>query len=93
MKNIEIEYLSKCEIILNICGNYYFSIIIQVNIRIRDFSALYKESFPRANFFPKLHMLEKHVVPWIKKWKVGFGLIGEQGAESIHAYFNQLKRT
>ena len=24
---------------------------------------------------------------------MGFGLLGEQGAESIHAYFNSLKRT
>ena len=38
-------------------------------------------------------MLEEHVVPWIRKWGVGFGLLGEQGAESIHAYFNSLKRT
>ena len=27
------------------------------------------------------------------KWHVGFGLMGEQGAESIHAYFNSLTRT
>ena len=35
-------------------------------------------------------MLEEHVVPWIKKRKVDFG---EQGAESIHASFNALKRS
>ena len=38
-------------------------------------------------------MLEEHVVPWVQKWRVGFGLLGEQGAESIHAHFNALKRT
>ena len=38
-------------------------------------------------------MLEKHVIPWLKKWHVGFGLMGEQGAESIPAYSNSLKRT
>lgn len=42
---------------------------------------------------PKMHMLEEHVVPWIKKWHVGFGLLGEQGIESIHAHFNSLGRT
>jgi hypothetical protein len=26
-------------------------------------------------------------------WRVGFGVIGEQGAESIHARFNSLRRT
>jgi len=40
-----------------------------------------------------MHMLEEHVVPWLRMWHVGFGLMGEQGAESIHAYFNSLKRT
>ena len=36
-------------------------------------------------------MLEKHTVPWIEEWGVGFGLMGEQGAESIHRYFNRVK--
>ena len=40
-----------------------------------------------------MHMLEEHVVLWLQEWKVGFGLMGEQGAESIHAYFNSLGRT
>ena len=40
-----------------------------------------------------MHMLEEHVVPWLKKWHVGFGLLGEQGVESIHAHFNSLGRT
>ena len=31
------------------------------------------------------------LVAWIKKWGVRLGLLGEQGAESIHAYFNLLK--
>lgn len=29
----------------------------------------------------------------MKQWRVGFGLMGEQGAESIHTYFNSLNRT
>ena len=27
---------------------------------------------------------DAHMLPFIKKWKVGCGLLGEQGAESIH---------
>ena len=53
--------------------------------------AYYQSQVPTATVTPKLHMLEEHVVPWIKKWGVGFGLLGEQGAESIHAYFNLLR--
>ena len=32
------------------------------------------------------------MVPWIRQWKgSGFELMGEQGAESIHAEFNRLE--
>lgn len=37
-------------------------------------------------------MLEDHVVDFIKKWKIGLGMYGEQGGESIHAEFNQLRK-
>ena len=40
-----------------------------------------------------MHMLEDHAVEWVKQRNVGFGLLGEQGAESIHARFNNLGRT
>ena len=40
-----------------------------------------------------MHMMEDHVVDFIAKWRVGFGMLGEQGAESIHTVFNQLGRT
>ena len=53
----------------------------------------YRTEFPQSTITPKLHMLEKHITPWLRKWNVGFGLMGEQGSESIHAYFNSLKRT
>lgn len=53
----------------------------------------YKATFPESSIFPKLHILECHVVDWLRKWRVGFGMMGEQGAESIHRYFNGLKRT
>ena len=37
-------------------------------------------------------MLEDHIVPWMKRWKVGRGCMGEQGAESLHASFNNAER-
>ena len=52
----------------------------------------YRKSFPSATFLPKLHLLEDHIVPWIKQWKVGCGIMGEQGAESLHASFNCTER-
>ena len=59
---------------------------------IKTFMTYYRSHFS-SSVTPKLHMLEEHVVPWIRRWGVGFGLLGEQGAESIHKYFNSLKRT
>lgn len=55
--------------------------------------AYYREKFPLASVLPKMHMLEEHVIPWLKRWHVGFGLLGEQGVESIHAHFNSYGRT
>ena len=55
------------------------------------FMAFYRETFPTATILPKMHMFEDHVVPWLRKWRVGFGLMGEQEAESIHASFNSMK--
>ena len=52
--------------------------------------AYYRESFPTATVIPKMHMLEKHVAPELKEWHIGFGMMGEQGAESIHACYNRL---
>ena len=39
-------------------------------------------------------MMEDHVIPWIKKWNVGCVSWGsrEQGAESLHATFNNAER-
>ena len=53
----------------------------------------YWAKFPTASITPKLHLLEDHVIKFVKTWRVGFGLLGEQGqAESIHSAFNSLKR-
>ena len=53
----------------------------------------YRKNFPRATITPKLHMLEDHVLPWMNQWHVGFGCMGEQGAESLHANFNNTERS
>ena len=49
--------------------------------------------FPNESITPKLHLLEHHVVPFIKKWGYGIGLYGEQGIESVHQSFNKLTVT
>ena len=51
----------------------------------------YRELFPTATILPKMHILEDHVIEWMRRWKIGAGLMGEQGAESIHAHINRLE--
>jgi hypothetical protein len=60
--------------------------------KIKDFMDFYRETFPQATVLPKMHLLEAHVVPWLKTYGVGLGLMGEQGAESIHAAINSIKK-
>ena len=49
--------------------------------------------FADKSFPPKLHMLEDHVVEFIRKWHFPLGFFGEQGGESIHHEFVQLAST
>jgi len=55
--------------------------------------AYYRSTFPAATVLPKMHILEDHTIPWLQRWHLGAGLMGEQGAESIHAHIMRLERT
>lgn len=38
---------------------------------------------PGESISPKMHILEDHMVPFLKKWKLGCGFYGEQGMLSF----------
>ena len=59
---------------------------------IHKFLKQYHSMFPESAITPKMHILQEHVIEWMKRWHVGLGLHGEQGAESVHNKFNQLQR-
>ena len=59
---------------------------------ILTFMNFYREKWPESSITPKLHLLEEHTIEFLRQWRVGFGMLGEQGAESIHAAYNNLKR-
>lgn len=59
---------------------------------IPQFMEHYRRSFPHATVLPKMHLLEDHVLPWLKRWRVGSGLMGEQGAEQIHSHIHHLEQ-
>ena len=59
---------------------------------IHTFLTYYRREFPAASTTVKLHLMEDHMTPFLEKWSaVGFGLLGEQGAESVHKDFNAIK--
>jgi hypothetical protein len=51
---------------------------------ISNFMQFYRVNFPNATVTLKIHILESHVVPFLRRWHFGFGYLGEQGIESIH---------
>lgn len=53
----------------------------------------FRSIFPTATVPVKMHLLEDHTYDWICAHGVGFGMMGEEGAESIHARFNTPQRT
>lgn len=63
------------------------------DVNVKKFMEYYRDAFPKATILPKLHMLEEHMIPFLKKWRLGMGVLGEQGAESIHARFNTIKQS
>ena len=54
------------------------------------FMEFFRTNFPKGTIPIKMHMVEDHAVQWARSTHVGFGLLGEQGAESIHPKFKQL---
>ena len=50
----------------------------------------YRSLLPNESVFPKAHYLEEHMVAFARQWRVGPGILGEHGAESVHSVFNKL---
>eukprot|EP00731_Ephydatia_muelleri_P009823 Em0005g409a len=57
---------------------------------IQEFMAFFRDTFPTATVPIKMHLVEDHAIQWAAAYHVGYGLLGEQGAESIHAKFTRL---
>lgn len=57
---------------------------------IDSFLTYYRSNFQQATITPKLHILDDHVIPFLREWRVGFGFSGEQGAESLHAHIKKI---
>ena len=75
-----------------VCGSVTHHPFVFIRDTIGLFLAFYRRLFPAASVLPKMHFLEDHAVPFILKWRTGFGFLGEQGGEAVHAAFNSLQR-
>ncbi|XP_065668203.1 uncharacterized protein LOC136088423 [Hydra vulgaris] len=64
--------------------------LTQLETHIADLMQFYRANWLDDSVPPKLHSLEEHAIPFLKKWGAGFGYYGEQGGESIHHDFNKL---
>ena len=64
--------------------------LISTEQAIQQFMGFFREYFPEAAVPIKMHVLEDNATPWANLNHVGCGLLGEQGAESIHAKFTRL---
>ena len=58
---------------------------------IKQFLHDYRELCARSTVFSELHYLKEHMVKFVPKWKVGPGMMGEHGGESIYHQFNLLR--
>ena len=62
-----------------------------IEFDIEQYMHYFRQSFPDTSITPKQHILECHCLDFIKKYKCGLGLMGEQGGEECHATINILK--
>ena len=67
--------------------------LLSTETDIEEFVCFFRTTFPDASFPPKLHMLEEHVIPFMRKWHFPLGFFSEQGGESVHHEFVHLAST
>ncbi|CAH1248635.1 Hypp8330 [Branchiostoma lanceolatum] len=87
------ELFASCHKKYSHAGQMDDSAIDELGTAITAFMTYYREKVPNGSVPIKMHMLEHHVVPCVRKWRFGLGFLGEQGLEQVHALFNNIGRT
>ena len=57
--------------------------VANIQSDINSYMTFFRHNFPNSTI-PKMHILEHHCIPHIQQYKLGLGLLGEQGTESCH---------
>ena len=58
---------------------------------IDNYMHIFNTHFP-GNLLPKHHILHKHVIPHIRRYGFGMGLLGEQGTENSHQTISKIEQ-
>ena len=64
--------------------------LTDIKTNIDTYMHLYRQFVHKV--IPKQHILEHHCLPFITKYQVGLGLLGEQGGELIHSSIAKLEK-
>ncbi|XP_070544697.1 uncharacterized protein [Ptychodera flava] len=85
------KMFAKCHAGYSKCDYMESEEINELENNIDCLMAFYREEFPSARVSPKMHILEDHTVPWIRRWGFGCGFHGEQGGEHVHSDLNNIR--
>ncbi len=58
---------------------------------VKSFMGSLRQPLPTGNISLKLHFLEDHVMPQIRRLKAGLGKMNEQGGKNVHSKPNKTK--
>ena len=61
----------------------YLVYILYTDLSIREFMDAFTAAFSTVHRTVKMHLLEDHATELVEATKMGFGSMGEQGAEAI----------
>ncbi|XP_071500072.1 uncharacterized protein [Diadema antillarum] len=86
------SHFGRCHVGMNTAGFLQNEEIDDLERSIKEYLHFFRTHFPDETVPPKMHLLEDHIIPWLRKWGATMGTMGEQGGESLHAQINNIKR-
>ncbi|XP_066935611.1 uncharacterized protein [Clytia hemisphaerica] len=86
------EYYANCHNIIGHAEGVGNDVIDELQSHIVNLMDYYRATWKKEGITPKMHLLEDHVVPFLRKWNMAFGIYGEQGMESLHVVYNGFKK-
>ncbi len=82
------EEINQLGIVINNIVTKLHTGVAFLELNIEDFMSFYRATFPHASVIPKMHLMEDHMIPWFKKWQVGFGAMGLNPSMQISTPLN-----